>query len=111
MTRRFVVAALLAQAVCASVVAQSSGTKSDAAMTKELDDFRVFIQQHPRALAELQKDPSLIRAAAFAEEHQAVREYLENHSAVKEELRKYPNFFDGLKATTQGGQNKKGKKN
>lgn len=110
MTRRFVVAALLAQAVCAGVQAQSSGTKSDAAMTKELDEFRVFIQQHPRALAELQKDPSLIRTAAFAEEHQAVREYLENHSAVKEELRKYPNFFDGLKATTQGGQNRKGKK-
>jgi hypothetical protein len=109
MTRRFAVVAL-AQVVCASLLAQSSGAKSDPAMTKELDQFRVFIQQHPRALAELQKDPSLIRTAAFSEEHQAVREYLENHSAVKQELRKYPNFFDGLRPTTQGGQNKKGKK-
>jgi hypothetical protein len=79
---------------------------SDQAMQKELENFKVFIQEHPRALAELKKDPALIRSAAFTDEHQVVREYLEQHVKVKEELKKYPHFFDDLKATTQGGQHK-----
>jgi hypothetical protein len=32
------------------------------AISKELEDFKIFIQEHPRALAEVEKDPSLIRA-------------------------------------------------
>jgi hypothetical protein len=89
------------------LTAQSSPySLSDEAMKKELENFKVFIQEHPRALAELKKDPSLIRSAAFAEEHQVVREYLEQHAKVKDELQKYPHFFDDLKATTQGGQHK-----
>jgi hypothetical protein len=84
----------------------SASGSSDATMKKELENFKVFIQEHPRALDELKKDPSLIRSAAFVEEHQVVREYLEQHAKVKEELKKYPNFFADLKATTQGGRHK-----
>jgi hypothetical protein len=35
----------------------------------ELDQFRVFIQEHPRALDELKRDPSLIGRAEFVKEH------------------------------------------
>jgi hypothetical protein len=105
--KTFLSAGILAVLLGAVLMAQPSPySSSDAAMKKELESFKVFIQEHPRALAELKKDPSLIRAAAFAEEHQTVREYLEQHAKVKEELKKYPNFFDDLKATTQGGQHK-----
>jgi hypothetical protein len=52
-----------------------------------------FIQEHPRALAELKKDASLIRTAEFATEHKAVGEYLAQHPTVKDELKKYPNFL------------------
>jgi hypothetical protein len=98
--------ALLLFPVCGLLAQSSPYNSSDEAMKKELESFKVFIQEHPRALAELKKDPSLIRSAAFAEEHQVVGEYLGQHAKVKEELRKYPNFFDDLKATTQGGQHK-----
>jgi hypothetical protein len=77
-----------------------------AQMSANLEDFKKFIQEHPRALAELKKDPSLIRTDAFAAEHKAVGNYLAQHAAVKDELKKYPNFFDNLKPTTQGGQHK-----
>ncbi len=102
-------AAILAVLLCPvpGLAAQSSPySSSDPAMKKELENFRVFIQEHPRALAELKKDPSLIRSAAFADQHRVVREYLEQHAKVKEELKKYPHFFDDLKATTQGGRHK-----
>lgn len=77
-----------------------------AQISADLTDFKKFIQEHPRALAELKKDPSLIRTTAFADEHKPIGDYLTQHSSIKEDLKKYPNFFDDLKPTRQGGQHK-----
>ena len=110
MTRRAAMMAGLAMVAGIGLKAQSSAspyTSSDDAMKKELEQFKAFIQEHPRALDELKKDPSLIRTAAFSEEHRAVGEYLAEHGKVKDELKKYPNFFANLTATTTGGQHKK----
>lgn len=108
MTRRGAMMASLALAIGSGLAAQSSPyTSSDDAMKKELEQFKTFIQEHPRALDELKKDPSLIRTASFSEEHRAVGEYLAQHSKVKDELKKYPGFFANLTATTTGGQHKK----
>lgn len=96
----------LVAVLAATMAAQTTGQKPD--MEKELNDFKAFIQEHPRALDELKKDPSLIQTAGFSDEHQAVREYLQAHAKVKVELKKYPHFFDNLKATNSGGQKKGG---
>src|SRR5689334_21653683 len=108
-TRSTIYAAVLALGLCFSgaLIAQSSPYSSSSAdMKKELESFKVFIQEHPRALDELKNDPSLIRTAAFADEHKVVEEYLQQLAAVNDELKKYPYFFDDLKVTTAGGQHK-----
>jgi hypothetical protein len=76
----------------------------------ELTQFKVFIQEHPRALDELKKDPSLIGNPSFAAEHKVVGEYLAQHPNVKDqvknELKKAPHFFDNMTATTKGGEHR-----
>jgi hypothetical protein len=79
---------------------------ADNAAAKELAEFKVFIQEHPRALDELKKDPSLIRNPKFAEAHQVVGEYLAKHPKVKDEMKSVPHFFDNLTATTKGGEHR-----
>jgi tungstate transport system substrate-binding protein len=77
----------------------------------ELKNFRAFIQEHPKALEELQNDPSLIAKAAFAEEHKVVGDYLAAHPGLKSEVLASPHFFDGLTATAKGGEHKHSPKN
>jgi hypothetical protein len=101
--------ALLALAGLMACTPAKSNPEAPPTDTKaELDQFREFVREHPRVLEELQKDPSLIQSSEFADEHRAVREYLSKHPTIKDELKKYPKFFDGLTATTQGGKNKNG---
>jgi len=69
----------------------------------ELDQFRVFIQEHPRALDELKRDPSLIGRAEFVKEHKVVGDYLSKHPGIPKEVKAVPHFFDNLTATTKGG--------
>ena len=79
-----------------------------------LKDFRTFIQEHPRALEELKNNPSLIGKPEFAQEHTVVGEYLTAHPDIAAQVQAIPHFFDGLKATTKGGEHRShpdGKKN
>jgi hypothetical protein len=105
--KNMIAVAILAVTFSGAVLAQLANDKpAGDPMKKELELFKAFIQEHPRALAELKKDPSLIRTKEFADQHQVVGEYLEQHPKIKDELKKYPNFFADLKATTPGGQHK-----
>jgi hypothetical protein len=78
----------------------------DKAKTDELPAFKVFIQEHPRALDELKKDPSLIASQDFAKQHKVVGEYLEKHPRVIQQVQAVPHFFDNLTATTRGGEHR-----
>jgi hypothetical protein len=72
----------------------------------ELALFKTFIEQHPRALEELKRDPSLIGSPDFAKEHKVVGEYLAKHPSVKGRVKAVPHFFDSLKAQTKGGEHR-----
>ena len=72
----------------------------------ELNQFRTFIQEHPRALEEPKKDPSLLGKQQFAQEHKVVGDYLAKHAGVIEQVKGIPHFFDDLKATTKGGEHR-----
>ena len=93
---------------------QATPKQSAPAESPEAAQFREFIVQHPKALAELKKDPSLVSKPAYAKEHPVVGEYIAAHPKVKEIVKGNPNFFANLTATTQGGEhgqkNKKGEK-
>jgi hypothetical protein len=72
----------------------------------ELAQFKTFIQEHPRALDDLKKDPSLIGNPDFAKEHKVVGEYLAAHRTVIAKVKAVPHFFDNLSATTKGGDHR-----
>ncbi len=74
---------------------------------QDLKDFRAFIQEHPRALEELKRDPPLLGKAEFAQQHNVVGEYLAKHPAIKDRVKEIPRFFDDLKATTKGGEHRR----
>src|SRR5215469_9207075 len=74
--------------------------------TNELAPFKTFIQEHPRALDELKKVPSLIGRLEFVAEHKVVGEYLAQHPQVIPQVKAVPHFFDDLKATTKGGEHR-----
>jgi hypothetical protein len=71
----------------------------------ELNQFRTFIQEHPRALDELKKDPSLLGQAEFAQQHKMVGDYLAKHSGIPDQVKAVPHF-NNLKATTKGGEHR-----
>jgi tungstate transport system substrate-binding protein len=75
--------------------------------SESLGQFRVFIQEHPKALDELKKDPSLIGKPEFAGTHDVVGDYLRQHPGIADEVKSVPHFFDDLTATTPGGQHRK----
>jgi hypothetical protein len=72
----------------------------------ELNQYRTFIQEHPRVLEELKKDPSLLGMEEFAQAHKVVGEYLAKHVGIAEQVKGVPHFFDDLKATTKGGEHR-----
>jgi tungstate transport system substrate-binding protein len=74
--------------------------------SQELGQFRAFIQEHPRALDELKKDPSLLGKHEFSDEHKVVAEYLAQHPGIPDLVKAVPHFFDGLQATTKGGEHR-----
>jgi hypothetical protein len=77
--------------------------------TRHVQRTRGLQSLHSRtspALAELKKDPSRSRAAAFAEQRKPIGQYLQRYAGIKEELKKYPNCFVNLAVTTPGGQHK-----
>ena len=60
-----VLAGVLAISLGAQTTKQPAETKSaQHSESKELSRFRDFITQHPKAYAELKKDPSLISSSA-----------------------------------------------
>ena len=89
---------ILAIAACCALAADK---ESD-----ELKQFRVFIQEHPRALEELKADPSLIGKPEFAKEHDVVGEYLSKHPTIKDQVKAFPHFFDNLTPTRKGGEHR-----
>ena len=91
--------------------AQTTPKPSAPAESPEAADFRDFIVQHPQALAELKKDPSLIAKPAFSQDHLVVGEYIAAHPKVKEIVKANPDFFANLTAATPGGQHGKKKRN
>jgi hypothetical protein len=91
---------LLMLAIALSITAAD---KPDAA---ELTRFKTFIEEHPRALDELKKDPSLIANPHFAEADKVVGEYLAKYPKVKDQVKGVPHFFDNLTATTKGGEHR-----
>jgi len=95
----------------ASSFAQATAKQAAPAESKEAADFREFIAQHPKALAELKKDPSLIAKPAYSKDHPVVGEYIAAHPKIKEIVKADPHFFENLTATTPGGQHGKKNKN
>jgi hypothetical protein len=95
----------------ASSFGQATSKQSAPAESKEAADFREFIAQHPKALAELKKDPSLVAKPAFSQDHPVVGEYIAAHPKVKGIVKADPNFFANVTATTRGGEHGQKKKN
>lgn len=106
---------LILAILCTAVGAQTTG-KSKANDQSDLENFRAMIQQHPRALAELKNNPSVVSTPEFASEYRAVGQYLAEHPQVKDQVRNQlksnPKYFDGLAAQPhergQGGQHRGG---
>ena len=95
----------------APALSQATPKQSTSAESKEAADFREFIAQHPKALAELKKDPSLVSKPAFSKDHPVVGEYISSHPKVKEIVKANPGFFTNLTPSTPGGEHGKKKKN
>jgi hypothetical protein len=95
----------------ASSLAQTTSKQSAPAESLEATAFRDFIAQHPKALAELKKDPSLISKPAFSKDHPVVGKYIAAHPKVKEIVKANPGFFANVTATTSGGEHGQKKKN
>jgi hypothetical protein len=93
-----------------ATLAQPGSKQSAPAESKEAQAFREFIAQHPRALAELKKDPSLVSKPAFSKDHPVVGQYIAAHPKVKEIVKANPNFFADVTAATSGGEHGKKKK-
>jgi len=89
---------------------QAAPKQSAPAESKEAADFREFIIQHPKALAELKKDPSLIAKPSYSKDHPVVGEYIAAHPKVKEIVKANPDFFANLSPTTRGGEHGQKKK-
>jgi hypothetical protein len=87
---------LLAVLGAAAWAQGGSPANTSASDRDELAQFKTYIQQHPRALAELQKNPQAIQTAAFAEDFRGVGQYLAQHPRVKELLKSNPKFFNSL---------------
>jgi hypothetical protein len=96
--------------LAAPALSQDAPKQSSAAESKEAADFREFIAQHPKALAELKKDPSLVSKPAFSKDHPVVGRYLAAHPKVKEIVKANPGFFANLTPTTAGGEHGQKKK-
>ena len=77
---------LILAILCTAVGAQTTG-KSKANDQSDLENFRAMIQQHPRALAELKNNPSVVSTPEFASEYRAVGQYLAEHPQVKDQVR------------------------
>ncbi len=97
MRRRIALYVMLACAFPLVVFAQAA-PKAAQKTQSELPKFKAFIEQHPRALEELKKDPSLIEKPEFAKSHRVVGQYLAAHPNVKKEVMANPKFFDGITA-------------
>jgi hypothetical protein len=89
-----------------ALVAQPASKATSEAYSEELTQFRAFIAQHPRALAELKKDPSLISSPEFVKSHRVVGQYITNHPKVKEGVKANPDFFKAITARTPGGKHR-----
>lgn len=93
-----------------SSLAQTTSKQSAPAESQEATAFREFIAQHPQALAELKKNPSLISKPAFSKDHPVVGRYIAAHPKVKEIVKANPGFFANVTATTPGGEHGQTKK-
>jgi hypothetical protein len=71
----------------------------------ELKNFQALIQQHPKALAELKKNPSALGTPQFASRYRRVGQYVQEHRKVVDQVKANPKCFDGLTATSAGGKN------
>ena len=94
--RLLLACSLVVGPLAAPAFPQAAPKQSAAAESKEAADFRDFIVQHPRALAELKKDPSLVSKPAYSKDHPVVGEYIAAHPKVKEIVKDNPAFFANL---------------
>lgn len=103
MKKRFAVLLVLFTLHSVALAAQTASKPAEKTYSQELTQFRAFIEQHPRALAELKQDPALISSPDFAKSHRVVGQYLADHPKVKDEVKANPGFFEGITAKRQGG--------
>ena len=111
LTRLMLAAGLTLAPLAAPSLAAGTSKQTAPAESQEATAFREFIAQHPKALAELKKDPSLVSKPAFSKDHPVVGQYIAAHPKVKEIVKANPNFFENMTATTSGGEHGKKKKN
>jgi hypothetical protein len=74
---------------------QTAGKPVDSATQSDLASFKAFIEQHPVALAALQKNPSQLGTSQFARSHRRVGEYVAAHPKLVEEIKANPEFVQG----------------
>ena len=104
LTRLILACCLVSACLVAPLFPQAAQKQSAPAESQEASNFRAFIVQHPRALAELKKDPSLVSKPAYSQDHPVVGQYLAAHPKVKDIVKANPKFFENLTAATPGGQ-------
>lgn len=104
MRKRFVLVLVLSFGLF--LHAQNAGKPGDSATQNDLTNFKAFIEQHPVALAALQKNPSLLGTPEFAKSHRRVGEYVAAHPQLIEEVKANPKFVAGLSAKSAGGDGK-----
>ena len=111
LTRLLLVCSLTLGSLATPALPQATPKQTAPAESQEATAFREFIAQHPKALAELKKDPSLVSKPAFSKDHPVVGRYIAAHPKVKEIVKANPNFFANVTPTTSGGEHGKKKKN
>jgi phage-related protein len=59
-------------------------------MRAEMQEFHVFLRNHPNVSAQLQRNPRLVANEHYLEEHPALRTFLRQHPGVRREILDHP---------------------
>jgi hypothetical protein len=59
-------------------------------LNDEIHEFRAFIQDHPRASTQLQRNPNLAYNSRFLDEHEELKDFLKHHPLVRREIVENP---------------------
>ena len=56
----------------------------------EIQQFHVFLREHPKVSTDLRMNPNLVNNRKYLEKHDDLEKFLKRHPAVKNEILRHP---------------------